>query len=537
MSLEEMSTIARLNHTYGVSFLLLLLLGYFTQGLRCFPWVAMSYWYKDTLKVDPGQMQFLMSTAALPMVAKPIYGIISDSVYIKGAHRVPYLVIAGALQLFSWTAIAVHSGASSTAAVLTIFLTITNIGAAIAEVVNDAMIAEAAKNKAGAQQGKGAITSSFIVNDMCTGPHILSLTIALEGCLLGWSLLDLVFAACKLTSVPVPLYFSIMGGCSFHPWCMLPFSAGELQSFAWLAMASGGVVGNLTAGYAMKILPPQMMLAIFISLVAAQLFLALTVNERSFTSGPNKDTDDNPQSKEFKPNKGAVSAMRDQITKLKESLQKPEIFKPLLWFLSSYAVIPGLGSALFYYQTQYLRLGASVLGLARVVGQVGLLFGSFLYNKSLKDVPIRRMFATVQILLSLCMLTDIVLVKRINLDLGIPDKWFVLGASAFVEGIGQFKILPFMVLLAKLCPPGSEASLFAFFMSAQCLASLTNGYLGVALASYLHISANDFSGLPLGILIQAFFALLPVLWIGLIPAEPKLAAVSQSDEVERKKEL
>ncbi|KAG0560668.1 hypothetical protein KC19_9G003700 [Ceratodon purpureus] len=464
MSLEEMSTIARLNHTYGVSFLLLLLLGYFTQGLRCFPWVAMSYWYKDTLKVDPGQMQFLMSTAALPMVAKPIYGIISDSVYIKGAHRVPYLVIAGALQLFSWTAIAVHSGASSTAAVLTIFLTITNIGAAIAEVVNDAMIAEAAKNKAGAQQG-------------------------------------------------------------------------ELQSFAWLAMASGGVVGNLTAGYAMKILPPQMMLAIFISLVAAQLFLALTVNERSFTSGPNKDTDDNPQSKEFKPNKGAVSAMRDQITKLKESLQKPEIFKPLLWFLSSYAVIPGLGSALFYYQTQYLRLGASVLGLARVVGQVGLLFGSFLYNKSLKDVPIRRMFATVQILLSLCMLTDIVLVKRINLDLGIPDKWFVLGASAFVEGIGQFKILPFMVLLAKLCPPGSEASLFAFFMSAQCLASLTNGYLGVALASYLHISANDFSGLPLGILIQAFFALLPVLWIGLIPAEPKLAAVSQSDEVERKKEL
>lgn len=48
---KEMSTIERLNSTYGASFLLLLLLGYFTQGLRCFPWVAMSYWYKDTLKV------------------------------------------------------------------------------------------------------------------------------------------------------------------------------------------------------------------------------------------------------------------------------------------------------------------------------------------------------------------------------------------------------------------------------------------------------------------------------------------------------
>lgn len=63
------------------------------------------------------------------------------------------LFCSGALQLFAWTAIAVHSGASSTAAVLTVFLSITNIGGAISEVVNDAMIAEAGKNKAGAQQG------------------------------------------------------------------------------------------------------------------------------------------------------------------------------------------------------------------------------------------------------------------------------------------------------------------------------------------------------------------------------------------------
>jgi len=40
-------------------------------------------------------MQFLMSTTMLPMLAKPVYGIVSDSIYIKGAHRVPYLIIAG----------------------------------------------------------------------------------------------------------------------------------------------------------------------------------------------------------------------------------------------------------------------------------------------------------------------------------------------------------------------------------------------------------------------------------------------------------
>jgi hypothetical protein len=46
-----MSTIGRLSSTYGTSFLLLLVLGFFTQGLRCFPWMAMTYWYMDNLKV------------------------------------------------------------------------------------------------------------------------------------------------------------------------------------------------------------------------------------------------------------------------------------------------------------------------------------------------------------------------------------------------------------------------------------------------------------------------------------------------------
>ncbi|KAG0607502.1 hypothetical protein M758_8G033700 [Ceratodon purpureus] len=463
-----MAGIKHLSSTYGASFLALITLCYFTQGLRCFPWMAMTYWYKDNLKVDPGTMQFLMSTAALPMVAKPVYGIISDSVYIKGAHRVPYVIIAAGLQLFAWASIAMFAGVSSTANLLTAFLTITNFGGGIAEVVQDAMLAEAGKNKVGAQQG-------------------------------------------------------------------------ELQSFAWLAMAAGGVVGNLSAGYAMKFLTPKAMVLIFVFLLALQLLLAFTVNERALGLGPvKKDTDDNPDAKEVEGRKGVVSAMWDQIATLKDSLQKPALWRPLLWFLSSYFVIPGIGGAIFFFQTEHLGLHVSVLGVARLVGQVGLLLGSMLFNKALKGLPLRKMFAAVQILLSLCMLTDYIIVKRINLEYGIPDKWFVLGASAFVEAIGQFKILPFTVLLAQLCPPGSEASVFAFFASAQTIAGLTNGYLGVALANYLQITAKDFSGLPTGILIQSFCAMLPVLWIGLIPAsEPKPNKEIQMKAVEdeTKKEL
>lgn len=305
-------------------------------------------------------------------------------------------------------------------------------------------------------------------------------------------------------------------------------------------MATGGVIGNLTAGYAMKVLTPKAMIQIFLFLLSLQLLLSFVVNEKSLgLSAPKQDTDDRPDLKSQPPQKDLSSAIRDQIKTLKFSLQKPALYKPLLWFLSSYAVIPGIGGAIFFFQTEHLGLEASALGVARLVGQSGLLFGSMLYNKALKGVPLRRILAIVQILLSLCMLTDFVLVKRLNLEIGIPDKWFVLGASAFVEAIGQFKFLPFTVMLAQLCPPGCEASVFAFFASAQTVAGLTNGYLGVALANSLKISANDFSGLPLGICIQAFCAMLPVLWIGLIPGEREKVKEVQMDTMaeETKKEL
>ncbi|CAK9221190.1 unnamed protein product [Sphagnum troendelagicum] len=427
--------------------MVVIVLGYCTQGFRCFPWLAMSYFFKDDLQVDPGTMQLLMSTANLPMVAKPIYGIISDSVYIKGAHRIPYLAFAGALQLLSWGLISLHADDTSSVGVMTGILTITNMGAAISEVVNDALVAEAGKNK-----------------------------------------------------------------------------EGELQSFAWLALATGGLLGNLTGGFALQNITSQSMFSIFMVLVGAQLLLCLSVSEVSFNLGLPEDTEPAVSQKDLDNvlrEKNTLSSMHQQVMLLKGLLQKPEILRPLLWFLSSSAIIPGLGSSMFFYQTQHLRLDPSVIGLAKVVGQLGLLAGSIYYNRFLKKVPLRKLFGSVQILWGLCMLSDILLVNQINVEFGIPDEYFVLGASAFVEAIAQFKILPFMVLLAQLCPSGSEGSLFAFFMSAQCLAGMMSAYLGVGLASYLHISSGSFDELPQGIFIEAMFTMLPVLWINFIPEDFK----------------
>ncbi len=72
---------------------------------------------------------------------------------MQSSLSVSIYIFAGALQLLSWGLISSHADATSSVGVLTSILTITNMGAAISEVVNDALVAEAGKNKEGAQEG------------------------------------------------------------------------------------------------------------------------------------------------------------------------------------------------------------------------------------------------------------------------------------------------------------------------------------------------------------------------------------------------
>lgn len=431
---------AQMGDRYGSSLLCLLVLGYSVQGFRCFPWMAMSFYLKDGLQVDPATLQFWQSTVNLPMVAKPVYGIISDVIYIGGERRMPYLMFAGALQVLSWSMVALHSGVRSSIAPLMGVLLVSNMGAAIAEVVNDALVAESAQKETGRTKG-------------------------------------------------------------------------ELQSFVWLALAIGGVVGNLTGGLALSRLSSTTMFGVFATLAAGHLVVSSIVKEKSFNFKVQRPL----MSKDSTSSTSAFKVLRLQVGKLVDLVSMPEIAMPLAWFAASYALIPAMGGSLFFFQTQHLKINPTFLGLAKVMGQMGLLAGSLLYNRYWKRSSPRKMLMIVQILLSGCMLTDILLVSRINMKLGIPDQLFVLGASAFVEAIGQFKVLPFSVLLTQLCPAGSEGSLLAFFMSCHCLASILSGYMGTIVASFLHLSASNFSGLPLGILIQSMAALLPLFWISCIP--------------------
>ncbi|KVI07319.1 probable folate-biopterin transporter 7 isoform X1 [Cynara cardunculus var. scolymus] len=127
---------------------MLLGIGFLMQGFRCFPWMAVIFFLKDGLRVDPSTLQILQNSANLPMVAKPFYGLLSDSFYVFGQHRIPYIAFGALLQAVSWLTIASLPSSSMSFFTITVYLLLGNLGASIVEVANDAVVAECGKQSA-----------------------------------------------------------------------------------------------------------------------------------------------------------------------------------------------------------------------------------------------------------------------------------------------------------------------------------------------------------------------------------------------------
>ena len=80
---------------------------FFVQGIGGLSNLAVSYFYKDTLGVEPATLSMVMSMTAIPWTIKPLYGFMSDGWPIFGYRRKPYMIIAGAMASLSWFCMAV----------------------------------------------------------------------------------------------------------------------------------------------------------------------------------------------------------------------------------------------------------------------------------------------------------------------------------------------------------------------------------------------------------------------------------------------
>jgi len=399
---------------------------YFVQGILGLARLAISFFLKDELGLNPAQVAALTGIAIIPWIIKPLFGFLSDAFPLLGYRRRSYLFLSGIVGTMGWLALAtvVKQPWSAAGAMLLI-----SVSVAIADVIADSLVVERARAESNA-------------------------------------------------------------------------SVGSLQSLTWGIAALGGLITAYLSGWLLEKLTTQTIFAItaiFPLLVSA---IAGLISEQPLSKTPQ------PQ----------LEILKDSGVKLFAAIRQRSIWLPTA-FIFLWQSTPNGEAAFFFFLTNELDFQPEFLGRVRLVTSIATLLGIWLYQSYFKEIPFRVILGWTSALSAIIGLSALLLVTHANRAIGISDHWFSLGDSLILTVTGQIAFMPILVLSARLCPVGVEATLFALLMSVLNLSGFLSNELGALLTHILGVTQSNFDNLWLLLLITNLSNLLPLPFLGWLPSD------------------
>ena len=288
--------------------------------------------------------------------------------------------------------------------------------------------------------------------------------------------------------------------------------SGSLQSLSWGASALGGLLTAYFSGLLLQHLTSNQVFEITATFPLIVSAVAWLISEEKI------DRED-PE---------AISPVKSQIKQLWGAVKQKQVWLPIA-FLFTWQATPTADSAFFFFSTNELGFEPEFLGRVRLVTSFASLVGIFLFQRYLKNVPFRKILGWSTVIAAVLGMTTLLLVTHTNRALGIGDRWFSLGDSLILTVVGQITWMPVLVLSARLCPKGVEATLFALLMSIWNLSGLLSHELGALLTSWLGVTESNFDNLWLLVVITNLSTLLPLPFLGWLPAGDPKAEQSSND--------
>ena len=398
---------------------------YFVQGILGLARLAVTFFFKDSLGLNPAEVATITGITFIPWMIKPLYGFISDSFPLFGYRRRPYIIASGILGFISWLALALIVDDVWGAAIA---ILLTSLSVAISDVIVDSLVVERAREESVAQ-------------------------------------------------------------------------AGSLQSLCWGASALGGLITAYLSGWLIEIFGISGVFEITATFPLLVSAVAWLITEE-------KSDINNTEARK--------TLIFGQTQQLWQVIKQKSIYLPIA-FLFLWQATPTSESAFFFFSTNELGFEPEFLGRVRLVTSMASLVGIFIFQKFLKNIPFRQIFGWSIIISTLLGLTTLLLVTHANRAIGIDDRLFSLGDSLILTVMGQISWLPVLVLCARLCPKGVEATLFALLMSICNLSLFVSSQISAALTSWLAVTEVNFENLWLLVTITNLSTLIPLPFLKWLP--------------------
>jgi folate/biopterin transporter len=294
--------------------------------------------------------------------------------------------------------------------------------------------------------------------------------------------------------------------------------AGSLQSFSWIASSIGAIISAYLSGYLLEHFGARLVFEItaFLPLLVgisafaiadypmSNIFIVVPDPANSANNSLKPTSDGN-----LSRNSQIWMSLKSNLVQLRQAFTNKAIWLPAA-FLFCWQATPSADTAFFYFTTNELNFNPEFLGTVKFVASWAGLIGVWMFQRFFKGVPTRKIFFWTTIISTLLGLTSLLLVTHANRALGIDDRWFSLGDSLILTIAGRIAFMPVLVLAARLCPEGIEATLFALLMSVLNISALFSFQLGAGLTYLLGVSESNFENLWLLVLIANVTSLLPL---------------------------
>ncbi|MGG6296848.1 folate/biopterin family MFS transporter [Leptolyngbya sp. AN02str] len=289
--------------------------------------------------------------------------------------------------------------------------------------------------------------------------------------------------------------------------------SGSLQAICWGASALGGLITAYFSGFLLEKFDTHTVFLITASFPLIVSLIAGLISEPQAAQTSNWEQ------------------IRGQVTQLRGAIAQKAIWLPTA-FLFLWQSTPTADSAFFFFTTNELGFSPEFLGRVRLVTSLASLLGIWMFQRFFRGVSFRQIFGWTTLISAALGMTMLLLVTHANRAIGIDDHWFSLGDSLVLTVMGQIAYMPVLVLAARLCPPGVEATLFALLMSVTNLASLLSYEFGAGLMHLLKVTESDFHNLWLLVVITNLSTLLPLPFLGWLPSQKDGEIVSSESSPE-----
>ena len=464
--------------------------------------LAIQFFYKDVLKIEPTRLLQIHSFIHIPWAIKPLFGLCTDLIPLFSYRRKSYLFICSFLIIFCYLTLSLFSNSPLQT---TIILFIKNIGVAFISVVAEAMLIEQCQLEKDIEESSKDKVSYFQF-----AKHFgYLLSSYLGGIFVDIMNLRTIFFICAI----LPLFYilaaflyvevkdrkildiqmsrdkeSILRDTSVIAYCNSEEHNANLQD---APVGIKGTQGNQGG--------PNNVGTNYNTILQNQEL----PNQYSFN--PHNQSNHaiafiEPDAEELLKNLSVLIEEENHVKKIHFDstlsdfwlfITRKQILVPII-FIIVFMSTPSYYDPYFYFLTNVIKLKGKVLGQLSFFGSIAMLIGIVFYKYYLKDCNFKVMITFGTIFSSLISLMSLLVILRINIKMGISDFWLLLFTSSFLSILAEFIMLPILSLTCMLCPKNLEGTIFSVFASAMNLGRILSNLNGSIVTGILSISSKSY---------------------------------------------